>query len=58
MNKNKEIKINELVTKSWSAADQLRGNISSEEYMYIIIGILFIKQMSDIYDNAKKNLIS
>ena len=55
MNKNKEIKINELETKLWSAADQLRGNISSEEYMYIIIGILFIKQMSDIYDNAKKN---
>lgn len=58
MNKKKEIKINELETKLWSAADQLRGNISSEEYMYIIIGILFIKQMSDIYDNAKKKLIS
>jgi len=54
MNKNKDIKIKELETKLWKAADELRGNISSEEYMYVIIGILFIKQMSDAYDNAVK----
>ena len=39
MNNKKEIKINELETNLWSAAAQLRGNISSVEYMYIIIGI-------------------
>ena len=49
---NNELKIKELESKLWNAADELRGNVSSEEYMYIIIGILFIKQMSDVYDNA------
>ena len=51
MNKKKEIILYDLETKWWSAADQLRGNISSEEYMYKIIGILIIEQMSDIFDN-------
>ncbi len=40
----------------WAAADALRGNISSENYMHIIIGILFLKHMSDKYDIAVEKL--
>lgn len=40
----------ELEKKLWSAADSLRGNISSEQYMHIVIGILFLKFISDAYD--------
>ena len=42
----------ELEQKLWVAADHMRGNISSEQYMHIVIGILFIKSMSDKYTNA------
>lgn len=42
----------EFEKKLWAAADALRGNISSENYMHIIIGILFIKNMSDKYDDS------
>lgn len=42
----------ELEKKLWAAADHMRGNISSEQYMHIVIGIMFIKSMSDKYTNA------
>lgn len=40
----------ELEKKLWSAADALRGNQSSEEYMHIVIGLMFLKHMSDNLD--------
>lgn len=46
----------ELEQKLWAAADHMRGNISSEQYMHIVIGILFIKSMSDKYTNAVKQI--
>ena len=54
--KDKELKIKELEKKLWDAADQLRGNISSEEYMYVVIGILFLKQMSDIHIKSQNKI--
>lgn len=48
----------EFEKKLWAAADALRGNISSENYMHVVIGILFLKHMSDkrthAYDELKK----
>ncbi len=46
----------ELEAKLWSAADHMRGNISSEQYMHIVIGILFIKSMSDKYTMAVEKI--
>lgn len=46
----------ELEAKLWASADALRGNISSEQYMHIVIGIMFIKHMSDKYENAVEKL--
>ena len=46
----------ELERKLWSAADSLRGNISSEQYMHIVIGILFLKYVSDKYDKKVEKL--
>ncbi len=42
----------EFEKKLWASADALRGNISSENYMHIVIGIMFLKHMSDKYDLA------
>ena len=46
----------ELEAKLWASADALRGNISSEQYMHIVIGILFLKNMSDKYNRAVNQL--
>ncbi len=42
----------EFEKRLWASADALRGNISSENYMHIVIGIMFLKHMSDKYDKA------
>jgi type I restriction enzyme M protein len=46
----------ELEKKLWDAADQMRGNISSEEYMHIVIGVMFLKHMSDKYNIAVEKI--
>ncbi len=49
-------KIQDFEKKLWASADALRGNISSENYMHIVIGIMFLKHMSDKFDFAKVKL--
>ncbi|CAC13254.1 RESTRICTION-MODIFICATION ENZYME SUBUNIT M3 (FRAGMENT) [Mycoplasmopsis pulmonis] len=53
MEKDIEItNLNEIKEKLWKACDQMRGNISSEQYMHIIIAIIFLKTLSDKKDYA------
>lgn len=33
----------------WSAADRLRGNIDAAEYKHIVLGLLFLKYVSDAF---------
>lgn len=39
--------IGEIEAKLWAAADTLRGNMSAEDYMHVILGILSLKYISD-----------
>lgn len=50
------MEIKDIEAKLWKAADQLRGNLSAEEYMHVILGILSLKYISDRYDVAIKKL--
>ncbi len=49
-------KIQDFEKQLWAAADALRGNISSENYMHIVIGIMFLKHMSDKYETAVEEI--
>ena len=40
----------------WSAADKLRGNIDASDYKYIVLGLIFLKYISDAYYSTKKKL--
>lgn len=42
--------IQELEKKLWAAADKLRGNISSSDYKYVVLGLIFLKYVSDAFD--------
>jgi|SRR3989344_5837390 len=33
----------------WSAADKLRGNIDASEYKHVVLGLLFLKYVSDAF---------
>ena len=44
--------------KLWSAADSLRKNIDAAEYKHIVLGLIFLKYISDsfskLYDKLKR----
>lgn len=42
--------IQDIESKLWQAADKLRGNISSSEYKYIVLGLIFLKYVSDAFE--------
>lgn len=42
--------IQQIESKLWLAADKLRGNISSSDYKYVVLGLIFLKYISDTFD--------
>jgi hypothetical protein len=39
--------IQDIQSKLWLAADKLRGNISSSDYKYVVLGLIFLKYISE-----------
>ena len=33
--------------KLWAAADKLRGNMDAAEYKHVVLGLIFLKYISD-----------
>lgn len=46
---NIAMKIKTLERQLWAAADKLRGNISSSDYKYVVLGLIFLKYVSDAF---------
>jgi Type I restriction-modification system methyltransferase subunit len=42
----------------WKAADKLRKNIDAAEYKHIVLGLIFLKYISDAFEELQKKLIS
>ena len=42
--------------KLWKAADRLRGNIDPSEYKYVVLGLIFLKYVSDSFYQRKEEL--
>ncbi|WP_454945983.1 class I SAM-dependent DNA methyltransferase [Cryptobacterium curtum] len=40
----------------WSAADKLRGNIDASEYKSVVLGLIFLKYISDKFDQRYREL--
>ena len=41
----------------WSAADKLRGNIDASEYKNVVLGLIFLKYISDKFDQKHQELV-
>ena len=44
--------------KLWKAADKLRKNIDAAEYKHIVLGLIFLKYISDAFEEMHQKLIA
>lgn len=48
----------ELEKTLWQAADKLRNNMDAAEYKHIVLGLIFLKYISDAFDELYQKLIA
>lgn len=46
--------VKELKDTLWKAADKLRGSLSANQYKDVILGLVFLKYVSDAYDERRE----
>jgi type I restriction enzyme M protein len=40
----------------WQAADKLRGNLDAAEYKHVVLGLIFLKYVSDAFEEKHAEL--
>lgn len=51
------MEIQDIQSHLWAAADKLRGNISSSDYKYVVLGLIFLKYVSDAFERQYRKAI-
>jgi type I restriction enzyme M protein len=41
----------------WQAADKLRGNLDASEYKHVVLGLIFLKYISDAFEEKRQQLL-
>ncbi len=42
--------------KLWQAADKMRGHMDSAEYKHVVLGLIFLKYISDAFEERRYQL--
>src|SRR5215213_2054083 len=42
----------------WSAADKLRSNMDAAEYKHVVLGLIFLKYISDTFEEHRAKLVA
>jgi type I restriction enzyme M protein len=56
MNNTEQQFLKELDVKLWSAADRLRNNLDAANYKHVVLGIIFLKYVSDAFEERQLEL--
>lgn len=56
MNNAEQQFLNELDTKFWKAADKLRANMDAANYKHVVLGLIFLKYVSDAFETRREEL--
>ena len=46
-----------LEKKLWKAADKLRKNMDAAEYKHVVLGLIFLKYISDAFEELYQKLV-
>src|SRR5216684_3372617 len=44
--------------KLWLAADKLRNNMDAAEYKHVVLGLIFLKYISDTFEEHRAKLVA
>ena len=44
--------------KLWQAADKLRNNMDAAEYKHVVLGLIFLKYISDTFEQHRAKLLA
>ncbi|WP_300000542.1 class I SAM-dependent DNA methyltransferase [uncultured Cedecea sp.] len=58
MNNAEQLFLNELDNKFWKAADKLRANMDAANYKHVVLGLIFLKYVSDAFEARQQELIT
>src|SRR3954462_13754102 len=42
----------------WQAADKLRNNMDAAEYKHVVLGLIFLKDISDAFEERRAQLLA
>jgi len=56
MNKVEQQFFNDLEKKLWTAADKLRSNLDAAVYKHVVLGLIFLKYVSDAFEERQREL--
>ena len=43
--------------KLWLTADKMRSNMDAAEYKHVVLGLIFLKYISDAYKDARDDIV-
>ena len=55
--KAKVVKEKSIEDKIWDSANKLRGNLNASEYQNVVLGLIFLKYISDCFDKRYQELV-
>lgn len=55
---NSEQELQDLEKKLWSAADKMRGAVPVSSYKFIVLGLIFLKYISDSFEERYQQLLA
>ena len=56
MNDAEQQFLNDLDKRLWTAADKLRANLNPGDYMHVVLGLVFLKYVSDAFKERREEL--